>query len=258
MMINNVKIGADPELVIWNNKTNKPISSVGLIPGTKQSPYKDPKWKEGFGMQKDNVLGEFNIPACDNLEDFKKSIAFMKSEFSKKLKEINPDYGYRCLSSATYDDDQLTSREAQEYGCDPDFNVYTESYNERSSEALGNVRACGFHIHISYDNPNIETSVQLVKYLDMTLGLNSVLLDNDTKRRKLYGNAGSFRLKPYGVEYRSMGGAMLKESMLETVWYLIKDAISLYNNGCKLLNSGTIQSVINESNVEEAKKLLKK
>ena len=257
-MINNVKIGADPEIVIWNNKTNKPISSVGLIPGTKDKPYTCKEWGEGFGMQKDNVLGEFNIPACSNFEEFKKSIQFMKGEFNKILKSINPDYGYRCLSSATYDPEELKSPEANEYGCDPDYNVYTETYNERPKKALGNVRACGFHIHISYDNPNIETSLMLVRYLDAVLGLSSVLYDTDTKRRKLYGNAGSFRLKSYGVEYRSLGGVMLKEANLKLVWDLIMEAIHQYNHKGSLPDPIIIQDLINNSRADKVKNLLKK
>ena len=56
------------------------------------------------------------------------------------------------------------------------------------------------HIHIGYENPNIGFSTALVKYMDMFVGVPSVVYDHDTRRRKYYGNAGSFRLTSYGVK----------------------------------------------------------
>ena len=54
------------------------------------------------------------------------------------------------------------------------------------------------HLHLGYENPNIDTSLMLVKYLDMYLGVPSVLRDTDSRRRSLYGKAGCFRLCRYG------------------------------------------------------------
>ena len=55
-----------------------------------------------------------------------------------------------------------------------------------------------FHIHIGYDAPEIDRSLRLITYLDAYLGLPSILIDKDTERRKLYGQAGCFRLTRYG------------------------------------------------------------
>jgi hypothetical protein len=41
------------------------------------------------------------------------------------------------------------------------------------------------------------------------LGLPSVFLDPDTKRRGIYGNLSDHRPKPYGGEYRVMGTGMM-------------------------------------------------
>ena len=38
----------------------------------------------------------------------------------------------------------------------------------------------------------------MVKLLDIFLGIPSVIIDPDKKRRKLYGKAGAFRLTKYG------------------------------------------------------------
>ncbi len=61
MKLTNVTIGADPELFIVNEKTGKIVSSIGLIPGEKGNAYKE-GMPEGFGLQIDNILAEFNVP----------------------------------------------------------------------------------------------------------------------------------------------------------------------------------------------------
>ncbi len=55
---------------------------------------------------------------------------------------------------------------------------------------------------------------QLVKQLDYFLGIPSLLLDKDEERRHLYGKAGAFRPKPYGVEYRVLSNFWLKSPEL--------------------------------------------
>ena len=53
-------------------------------------------------------------------------------------------------------------------------------------------------IHVGYENPDVDTSLALVKYMDVFLGIPSVVKDKDKKRRSLYGKAGCFRLTDYG------------------------------------------------------------
>lgn len=54
------------------------------------------------------------------------------------------------------------------------------------------------HIHIGYNNPEIEKSVDIIKAMDLFLGIPSILMDKDTLRRSRYGKAGAFRFKSYG------------------------------------------------------------
>ena len=48
--------------------------------------------------------------------------------------------------------------------------------------------------------------------MDYTLGLDSLLLDSDTRRRSMYGRAGSFRFKEYGIEYRTLSNFWIKNN----------------------------------------------
>ena len=96
----------------------------------------------------------------------------------------------------------------------------------------------------------------MVKLLDIFLGIPSVIIDPDKKRRELYGKAGSFRLTKYGFEYRALSSYMMsKDSILNLVWDLLIHAVN-YIESPNAFDKNQIQHIINESDVEEAKKFL--
>lgn len=257
MKIDNVTIGADPELFIINEKTKRVVSSIGIIPGEKGNPYVAEDMPSGFGLETDNIVAEFNIPPAKNKVSFITNIAYMKDYINKFVKNINPDLGILCAASRVVDKSQLNSPQAQLFGCDADYNAYTEDVNPKPEGARTNVRSCGFHIHIGYANNNIDTSLMLVKYLDLYLGVPSVLKDKDKRRRSLYGKAGCFRLTSYGVEYRVLSSTLMKDNAsLEFVWNQLSKAINAYNRGYDLPDSSLVIEAINNSDTELAKKLI--
>lgn len=210
----NITVGSDPEFFIVNKK-GKLISSIGLIQGTKYDPQKLPFLGEGFAIQTDNVLGEFNIPPATTSHEATQSIAIMKAYIAGFLadKDLMPKY----MASGVYGRDQLNSFEAKQFGCSPDFNAWTESMNQAPCGSRTPLRSAGVHFHCGYDNPNEEASLNIVKALDLFLGVPSVLIDPDTRRRELYGKAGCFRFCGFGVEYRSMSGYFISDNNL-TQW----------------------------------------
>ncbi len=258
MIITNISIGADPELFIVNRKNNKVISAIGIIPGEKGNPYKTDDMPDGFGLEIDNILAEFNIPPCFCKEDFVRSIEYMKDYIDKFVKKINSDLTISCSASRIVTKDQLNSPEALLFGCSPDYNVYTESENPKPEGESTNIRSAGFHIHLGYANHNITTSLSLVKYLDMYVGLPSIIRDRDKRRRSLYGKAGSFRLTNYGVEWRVLSSAMMKDTETTAFVYdqIIK-AISAHNGGVNLPNLRLVQEAINNSDTVLAKEIIK-
>lgn len=116
MKINNITIGADPELFIINEKTKKVVSSVGLIPGEKGDPYVAEDMPVGFGLETDNILAEFNIPPVTTSTAFINNIEYMKQYIDKFVKNINPNLGILCAASKTVDKSQLQSPQAQLFG----------------------------------------------------------------------------------------------------------------------------------------------
>ena len=258
MEILNVTIGSDPELFIINKKTNKVVSSIGLIPGEKGNPYRTKDMPEGFGLEIDNILAEFNIPACISKQEFVNSMNYMKNYIRKYIQQKNPDLDILCKASMIVDSDQLQSDEAKLFGCSVDYNAYTEEPNPKPNGESTNLRSAGCHIHIGYNNNNIDTSLKLIKYLDMYLGIPSVLKDPDTKRRNLYGKAGCFRLTSYGCEYRVLSSYFIKDDKtISWVWDRVFKAINAYNDDKELISSDLVQETINESNTELAKELIR-
>lgn len=257
--ITNFTVGADPELFIYDTGKQKIISSDGIIPGEKGNPYRSDEMPEGFGLEVDNILGEFNIPPCTTKEQWLNNINYMKGYIRNFVKKVNPEYDILSVASAYIDEDQLQTDVARLFGCSEDYNVYTERVNEKPNGLYTNLRSTGCHIHFGYHKPSIVTSFKMLKYFDMYLGIPSVILDPDTERRSLYGKAGCFRLCPYGFEFRVLSGRFIAtDDLISFMWDGVLRAVEAYNNEVPLLPKEQVQDIINNSKVKEAKQLCEK
>jgi len=211
-----ILLGCDPEVFVRNSGV--PVSAHKLIPGTKVAPY---KVKDG-AVQVDGHALEFNIHPADSEASFLYNI----QQVMQRLQDmLPPNHGIDIVPSMRFDWEYLKSlpAEANELGCDPDYNAYTGEINPRPDGAT-NLRTAAGHIHIGWtkdaekDDPaHVEKCRTLVRQLDFFLGIPSVILDQDKERRTLYGCAGAYRIKPYGVEYRVLSNFWLKSPAL-TRW----------------------------------------
>ena len=143
MILDNVTIGADPELFLINSKTGDVVSSIGIIPGEKGEPYRSDDMPEGYGLEIDNILSEFNIPPVRNKEDFIEAMDYMKKYIKKFIKAKNPELDILCKASMMVNEDQLQSPEAKLFGCSVDYNAYTESPNPKPQGERTNLRSAG-------------------------------------------------------------------------------------------------------------------
>lgn len=258
MKIDKYTVGSDPELFLYDTKEEMIISSDGIIPGKKGAPHRSADMPEGFGLEVDNILAEFNIPPCTTLYEWVYCIQYMKDYIKNFVQRINPHLTTLSIASAFIHESQLQSDVAKLFGCSEDFNVYTEDVNPKPEGTSTNLRSTGCHIHFGYDHPNIADSFKLLKYFDMYLGIPSILLDSDSNRRTLYGKAGCFRLTPYGFEYRVLSGAFIDNvPLMEFMWNGVANAVSAFNMEVPLLDSELVQNVINTSDVKTAEYLCK-
>ncbi len=236
--------GCDPELFLKNARTGQMISSIGLIGGSKDFPM---PIGNGCAVQEDNVAVEFNIPPCETAAAFIESINYNK----KYLKDRASAMGLELLiqPSAVFDDEQLADPAAQEFGCEPDFNAWNGGMvNPRPSADNKNLRSAGGHIHIALpDNVDI---LAVVKAMDLFVGCLMLEFDHDEDRRLLYGKAGAFRKKAYGVEYRTASNAWIEsDERMQWAWDQTDKAVDFVVNGGVITDEQgiLIQKCINES-----------
>lgn len=256
MLRNVYTIGSDPELFLFNKKTKKVVSAIDKIPGYKEEPYRE-GLPEGFGLQTDNILAEFNIPPVTTEEDFIKCIEFMKDIIRAKAQEIDPNYDILCQASSKVPVKELKHPQAKEFGCDPDFCVYTNGPNVVSAASKTNLRSAGFHIHVGYPENNIDTSINMLRYIDAFVGIPSILYDTDVERRNLYGKAGCFRLQPYGFEYRTLSSYWIANpSRLSFIWKQVAYALYAYERGLALPDYDLTRNTINNNDVDTARALI--
>lgn len=255
--LENILIGTDPECFIFNTKTNKVKSSVKIIPGTKQHPHHIEELGPGFALQTDNILAEFNVPPTDNVKSFVDNITKMKDYIRKFVQGIDENLDVLCAASQNVPKSELRSKQAKQFGCDPDYCIYTGDQNPKPLNAgESNLRSAGFHVHVGYDGPEIDRSLRLLAYMDAYLGLPSILIDKDTQRRTLYGKAGCFRLTDYGCEYRTLSSYFLKdEKHLRWVFNQTIKAISAYNRCDSLPSGDLVQMAINTNDEKLARQL---
>lgn len=260
-----VTIGGDPELFLVDKEGNA-VSAIGKVPGSKEEPFVLEHLGEGFAIQTDCCSVEFNLPPVNFIEHHHEvSAARFKTNVDAMLcyiRSIIPaglDLSFK--TSIEFSDEDLEHPQAREAGCSVDYNAWELCPNEKPDFVSTNVRCNGAHLHFGYNDPTDLTSIELIKALDLTLGITSVVIDQDKERRKLYGKAGCFRMTSFGIEYRVPSPYYLaNEELVKHVFRAIDKAIDLVNEGKEYsdIEQLDIQTCINISDAEMAYELIKK
>lgn len=263
----NILIGADPELWIVDNKTGKPISAEGLFEGTKANPYK----VEHGAIQVDGMAAEFNINPANNAYEFTRNILSVLCALRDEIARRNPDldFSFSFASVAHFGAKYIQAQpeHAKELGCTPDFNAYEGGEANPTPDADMPFRTASGHIHVGWgedfdvlNREHIEACCMFSKQMDCFVAGPMLSLEGaDGKiRRELYGKAGAFRPKPYGVEYRTTSNVWLSDvGLISKVFYQTKEAFQTlvdgyrsfeddyYKNARKEINAGVWDSFAN-------------
>ena len=227
-LISNPLVGADIEVFLQDKESGAIVSAEGIIKGTKDDPFRFLPEEPHFATSLDNVMAEFCIPPAKKAIQFKENILFalgwIEGFIPNNLMPL-------AVPSARIDNRFLQTENAQLFGCDPDFNAWLQGVLNPKPLAESNLRSCGGHIHIGYEKPKMEVSMSLIKALDIYLGLPSIIQEPENDRKYLYGKAGAFRFKPYGVEYRTISNYYVsKPYLMEWVFNNTQLAIEFVNN----------------------------
>jgi len=258
--------GTDPEFFMVDKNTGKMISAIPYIEGVKDEPVPLPS---GGTAIRDNVAVEFATPPVDNEDDFVDSIQKCIHEVRKLVPK---KFDIQALPSAHFDADQLDNFEAQQFGCDPDYNAWLLKMNKPPCGTDFTLRTCGGHIHVGHvegdGNDFLVTPygrVDTIKMMDAVHGVISAILDSSPealRRKELYGKAGCHRPTYYGVEYRSLSNYWLKSPRLVRLMdSLTCDVLRVIRDGKNEeliadIGESRIQNIINTNDIEDARKVL--
>lgn len=246
----NITLGCDPEFFVKNG--NKHVCAWGLVDGTKDCPEN----VQAGAVQVDGYALEFNIEPVMNPQDFVKNIETVLAQFRDM---VDPEYKFdigRPVARFSKAYMEAQCEQANELGCDPDYNAWTLEKNIKPDNTMPMRTAAG-HIHIGWEGEiTQDDQIGIVKQMDLFLGLPSIIYDKDTLRRTMYGKASCFRYKPYGVEYRTLSNAWLKSK--KRMANVARNAImgaKRYFNGERF--NIDVQDIINNSRVDDAKAIMK-
>ena len=254
----NILVGCDPEIFV-KSTNGELLSAWNMIPGTKKAPFP----VEKGAVQVDGMALEFNIDPAVNEEEFASNTLYVMEQMRKMIPHelfISPvaHFGFQMLK------DQPA--EALELGCDPDYNGCTLNANPRP-DGDRPFRTASGHVHVGWANGRnvlsgeaFDEAAAVARQLDFYLGIPSLFVDGDTTRRELYGQAGAFRNKEYGMEYRVLSNFWLKSAdLMKWVFRSTRKAVEdmfTYHRYLPM-EHGDIQTIINTSDVRSAHAICK-
>ncbi len=203
-----ILLGTDPEVFIRDLSTGEYVSADGIIPGTKDKPYK----VDRGAVQRDGVAAEFNIDPAKDEDEFNFNIERVLDQLSGMVKSASENYELAFVPYAEFDADYFKGLQAHTkiLGCDPDYNIAGE-VNPNPSDFIEDkpIRSAAGHIHIGFthgaeaNSPLHFADCVAVSRFFHEKGVFAPTTELEKKRLTLYGDNGSFRAKPYGVELRA-------------------------------------------------------
>ena len=246
-----ITIGCDPEFFVQNK--GKFVCAHGLVAGTKHEPCP----VNNGAVQVDGYALEFNINPARSPEEFS---MYVEDVIGTLRRMVDKKYKFVLgCPTADFSPEYMAKQcaEANELGCDPDYNAWTGKKNIKPNASLPMRTAAG-HIHIGWEgDKDAELQMAMVRQMDCFLGLPSLFYDGDTRRREMYGKASCFRFKPYGVEYRTLSNAWLKsKELMEGVCRNAIIGAECLLSGDLDLSGMDVQDIINTNDKECAKAII--
>lgn len=218
-------VGSDAEFFLYH-------SSTGLVPatgfncaGTKLEPV---SLGELGTYHRDNISVELQPPPADTPEKFIQHGSQLYRALRIQFGNMSLDLG--AIPAAEFSTSMLRGiEEASEMGCEPDKCAYSgETQATIKPEAMGGWRTTSGHLHVGgIDDLNEDQRRQIVQWLDILEGLTGKQKEAQSDRlawhrRAYYGQAGRYRMKPYGLEWRTPSSLMWRH------WLQPQSAASLF------------------------------
>jgi hypothetical protein len=173
---------------------------------------------EGFGIQEDNVMAEWNIPPAHSYQYFDKNICAIRDAVQLRLIPKGYELAVDTEAAQQFAPKHLVSDQAKTFGCDPDNDAYTGGKQRVYVPAVTRWRSAGGHVHLGgdFNCPDFVAAL----FAELFISVKNSLYAGDTERKLWYGKPGIFRSKPYGIEYRTLDNQWaLERNTRQTVGY---------------------------------------
>lgn len=220
-------VGADPEVFL--NDGGKLVSAHDYLQGSKQNPFKVDKG----AVQVDGIAAEFNIDPVSSYDQFQSNLDRVQEILGQMIGGANVIEDV----SVTFDQDFMDRVPAENLilGCEADFNGWTMRDNNPPEDTTM-MRTAGGHLHLGglytndiYSDLHFGACARLARTMDETIGVYSILWDKDDKRRSMYGKAGCFRPKTYGMEYRTLSNKWIfSPKLVKFVYDGVEEALKKF------------------------------
>lgn len=223
------KLGEDCEYFVVDGNLN-PVSAIPFFPRGKGDP--EPLPCGLGGVIHDNVLIESNTKEASSEAEWVGNNQAVMMDIDKRVEDAG--YLVDLKAAAEFPESELKHPDAVVSGCSLDMDAWGCKANPAVVLENTRLRTAGGHLHIGkggdadfnrlIDDDNGK--IILARLLDIFVGLPSVFLDDlegADVRRTMYGRAGAFRPKPYGLEYRVLSPWWKKDtSSLSLIYRMVK------------------------------------
>lgn len=215
-----MNLGSDPEFLLTDGSSF--VSAIDKLP----------RRKKGLEMFQDNVAAELNIPPRDDCEAFLYEIRKGICNLAKTIRPLK----IAKASAAEYPPQELMNPLALEIACEGEWCAYHQKEIPQPKDKLKNnlLRCAGGHIHVGGRESLIDRNnkFRMVRLMDLFVGIPLTILEGGSRRVELYGQAGSHRVPPYGVEYRTPSNYWLSSpKTARLVWKLCSFCCDALDSG---------------------------
>jgi hypothetical protein len=227
----NFTVGIEREMPVYVN--NIAVPAQLLIPQyTKENPFV----VNGGTMHHDCSLLEFTTPPCDTGENLRISYIRQREYVRDQLlktedvrRRARDVVGETARSISLSEDtavmfsqvDFMNQPENRELGCSPSRNAYG-SRPIRPEGYADTKRFGGTHLNISTPDTTSAEDRSLVMAVDVAFAMPHMFTcsnpDDEQLRRELYGRAGEYRRKDFGIEFRVLSSNFLYAYSIHRVY----------------------------------------
>lgn len=216
-------VGSDPEFMLVDGNNLK--SAIEKIKRNAEDRIKI----KGHEFYYDNVLGECAVKPASGKE---KVIASFKECLEIYAELVSP-LKLTARAYAEYPESELNHPDARRVGCAIDRCAYLVADVKPPKSIIEGtaLRSGGGHIHLGSKTLLNEYGLFLaptIVLMDLFLGIPSLYIDHDptsAKRRSIYGQAGRYRIKEYGLEYRTLSNFWLASPKLVGFMYDLSEFV---------------------------------